>query len=69
MNCPKCNYDLKEYGVSVESINYYRYDDTQNLFIVEDCSLLPHDNSKIFCGKCCEEIDIQLLDLKADFVI
>lgn len=69
MNCPNCNCDLKEYGISVEAINHYKYDDTQNLFIVEDASLLPHDDSKIFCGKCNEEINIKLLDLNADFVI
>lgn len=69
MNCPKCNCDLKEYGISVEAINHYKYDDTQNLFIVEDASLLPYDDSKIICGKCNEEINIKLLDLNADFVI
>lgn len=69
MNCPKCNCSLKEYGISVEAVNYYRYDDIQNLFIVEDVSLLPNDDSKIICNHCYNEIDIKLADLNADFVI
>lgn len=69
MNCPKCNCDLKEYGLAVEGLNHYKYDDTQDLYILEDVSLLHNIDSKILCGKCNEEIDISLLHLGADLVI
>lgn len=69
MNCPECNYDLKEYGISVEAINYYKYDETQNLFIVEDVALLPHNCSKIICRNCNKKLNIQLADLNTNFVI
>lgn len=69
MKCPKCNCDLKDWGISVEAVNHYRYDETQNLFIVEDVSLLPNDDSKIICNHCYKEIDIKLSDFDSNFVI
>lgn len=66
--CPICGCDLKEYGISMEAINFYKPDivDTDT-FIIQDICNLPNQDSKIFCGKCDEKIDISLVDLS--FVI
>lgn len=73
--CPICGCDLKEYGISMEAINFYKpainfykpdIVDTDT-FIIQDICNLPNQDSKIFCGKCDEKIDISLVDLS--FVI
>lgn len=68
VKCPKCNADLKDWGISMEAIAFYKPDITDtDAFIMQDVSNLPHQDSKVFCGHCNEEIEINLLDL--NFII
>lgn len=64
LTCPICNCDLKDWGISMEAINHYKPDLNDDTFILQDVSNLPYQDSKVLCGKCNEEIEIDLLNIQ-----